>query len=159
VVQGRVEGFKVKSVRDQKEILRSVFGHKGYKSPLQEQVITHVIAGGDAVVLFPTGDGKSLCYQLPALVRDGTGIVVSPLIALMRDQTEALKAIGVKAEALHSKLDAKTSADIRARFLAGELDLLYVTPERLALSRRSPCSQSMRVTVSASGGMISGLNI
>ena len=95
------------------------------------RVVGHVTEGGDAVVLFPTGAGKSVCYQVPALCRAGVGIVVSPLIALMRDQVEALRQSGVNAEALNSSLTPEAAADVRRRLKRGELDLLYVAPERL----------------------------
>src|SRR5690606_34034264 len=91
-----------------------------------------VVDGGDAVVLLPTGAGKSLCYQLPALCRDGVGVVISPLIALMRDQVEALRQSGVRAAALNSTLTPEEARGVREELIAGELDLLYVTPERLA---------------------------
>ncbi len=116
--------------RDPLQVLHDVFGHHGFRGR-QEEVVRHVVAGGDAVVLFPTGAGKSVCYQLPALYREGTGVVVSPLIALMRDQVEALLQAGVRAAALHSGLSLDESSTIRRALLAGELDLLYVTPERM----------------------------
>ncbi|MCP8940690.1 DNA helicase RecQ [Alsobacter sp. SYSU M60028] len=116
--------------RDPDDLLYRVFGHRAFRGR-QEEVVRQVVAGGDAVVLFPTGAGKSLCYQLAALCREGVGIVVSPLIALMRDQVEALRQAGVRAAAMHSGLDAADLAAIRAALQAGELDLLYVTPERL----------------------------
>ena len=119
------------AVRDPAEVLKSVFGHQSFRDG-QEPAISRVVSGGDAVVLFPTGAGKSLCYQLPALCRDGTGVVISPLIALMRDQVDALKAIGVRAEALNSSLSRSEQKDVEARLVAGELDLVYVTPERVA---------------------------
>ena len=94
-----------------------------------------MIDGGDCLVLMPTGGGKSLCYQIPALVRDGTAIVISPLIALMQDQVEALRQLGVNAAFLNSTLDVRKAAEIERCLLHGELDLLYVAPERL-LTRR-----------------------
>ncbi len=112
------------------DVLRSVFGHAAFRGR-QEEVVRRVTAGGDAVVLFPTGAGKSMCYQIPSLCREGTGIVVSPLIALMRDQVEALKQAGVNAAAFNSTLTGEEAGEIRRRMRAGELDLLYVTPERL----------------------------
>jgi ATP-dependent DNA helicase RecQ len=93
-----------------------------------------VIEGGDALVLMPTGGGKSLCYQIPALVRAGTGVVVSPLIALMQDQVDALSAVGVRAAFLNSTQDAEERRRVEAALLAGELDLVYLAPERLKLS-------------------------
>ena len=95
-------------------------------------MVDHVVGGGDAVVLFPTGAGKSMCYQIPAICRAGVGIVVSPLIALMRDQVEALKQAGVAAAALNSSLSPEESAEVRRQLRRGELDLLYVAPERVA---------------------------
>lgn len=111
-------------------VLKEVFGLPSFRGQ-QDEIIRHAVDGGDAVVLLPTGAGKSLCYQIPALCRDGTGIVVSPLIALMRDQVEALRQSGVRAAALNSTLTPDEASDIRRALTAGELDLLYVTPERL----------------------------
>ncbi len=115
-------------------LLRRVFGHADFRGP-QRDIIEHIADGGDALVLMPTGGGKSLCYQVPALLRDGVGIVVSPLIALMQDQVEALRQLGVRAEFLNSTLDAESSSRIERELLAGDLDLLYVAPERLLTSR------------------------
>ena len=113
------------------EVLRSVFGYEAFRGK-QGQVVETLVAGKDAVVLFPTGAGKSLCYQIPALCRPGVGIVISPLIALMKDQVGALKAVGVRAAALNSALTPEEQDEVRAQARRGELDLLYVTPERLA---------------------------
>ncbi|MGW2828472.1 DNA helicase RecQ [Streptomyces sp. NPDC001286] len=112
--------------------LHRVFGYDSFRGE-QEAVIEHVVAGGDAVVLMPTGGGKSLCYQIPSLVRPGTGIVVSPLIALMQDQVDALRALGVRAGFMNSTQDFDERRVVEAEFLAGELDLLYLAPERLRL--------------------------
>jgi ATP-dependent DNA helicase RecQ len=112
------------------EVLRRVFGYSAFRGP-QQAIIEHVAGGGDALVLMPTGGGKSLCYQVPALLREGTAIVVSPLIALMQDQVDALAQLGVRAAFLNSSLDAGTASRIEQQLLAGELDLLYVAPERL----------------------------
>ncbi|MFJ8656489.1 DNA helicase RecQ [Streptomyces rochei] len=112
--------------------LHRVFGYETFRGE-QEAVVEHVIAGGDAVVLMPTGGGKSLCYQIPSLVRPGTGIVVSPLIALMQDQVDALRALGVRAGFMNSTQDFDERRVVEAEFLAGELDLLYLAPERLRL--------------------------
>ncbi|MEV8594942.1 DNA helicase RecQ [Streptomyces sp. NPDC052012] len=112
--------------------LHRVFGYEAFRGE-QEAVVEHVVAGGDAVVLMPTGAGKSLCYQIPALVRPGTGIVVSPLIALMHDQVTALRALGVRAGFMNSTQDFDERRMVEAEFLAGELDLLYLAPERLRL--------------------------
>ncbi len=112
------------------EVLRRTFGYPEFRDA-QADVVAHVCAGGDALVLMPTGAGKSLCYQIPALVRAGTGVVVSPLIALMQDQVAALTQLGVRAAFLNSTQDAATARAVERAFLAGELDLLYVAPERL----------------------------
>ncbi|MCS6758247.1 MAG: DNA helicase RecQ [Candidatus Devosia euplotis] len=112
-------------------VLRDVFGHKSFRG-LQADVVNHVVGGGDAVVLFPTGAGKSMCYQIPAICRPGVGIVISPLIALMRDQVEALRQAGVAAAALNSSLTPEESVEVRSQLRRGELDLLYATPERVA---------------------------
>jgi ATP-dependent DNA helicase RecQ len=117
--------------RDPLVVLHDVFGHAAFRGQ-QEDVVRHVTAGGDAVVLFPTGAGKSACYQIPAICRRGVGIVVSPLIALMRDQVEALRQAGVSAAALNSSLTADEAQATRQKLQRGELDLLYVAPERLA---------------------------
>ncbi|MGW4562498.1 DNA helicase RecQ [Streptomyces sp. NPDC004561] len=112
--------------------LHRVFGYEAFRGE-QQAIIEHVVAGGDAVVLMPTGGGKSLCYQIPALVRPGTGIVISPLIALMQDQVDALRALGVRAGFINSTQDFDERRVVEAEFLAGELDLLYLAPERLRL--------------------------
>ena len=116
------------------DLLRRVFGHPGFRGE-QAQIVEHVTGGGDALVLMPTGGGKSLCYQLPALLREGCGLVVSPLIALMQDQVEGLRQLGVRAAYLNSTLDAAQASDVERQLLAGELDLLYVAPERLLTAR------------------------
>ncbi|MFE2063235.1 DNA helicase RecQ [Streptomyces sp. NPDC059467] len=113
--------------------LHRVFGYDAFRGE-QEAIIEHVVAGGDAVVLMPTGGGKSLCYQIPALVRPGTGVVISPLIALMQDQVDALRALGVNAGFVNSTQDFDERRVVEAQFLAGELDLLYLAPERLRLN-------------------------
>ena len=115
---------------DPAAVLGAVFGYASFR-PLQREVIERVVGGGDAFVLMPTGGGKSLCYQVPALVRPGTAIVVSPLISLMKDQVDALRANGVAAEYYNSSLEAGPARRTLARLHAGELDLLYVAPERL----------------------------
>ena len=111
-------------------VLARVFGFPAFRG-LQAQAVARVMEGGDALVLMPTGGGKSLCYQIPALCRPGTGLVVSPLIALMDDQVAALRQVGVNAGALHSELDPDEASRINADLNAGRLDLLYVSPERL----------------------------
>jgi len=112
------------------DILKQVFGYDRFRGP-QQEVIDHVCAGGDALVVMPTGGGKSLCYQIPALLLPGTAVVVSPLIALMRDQVRALEALGVAAAALHSGLGAGEARDVTARLASGRLDILYAAPERV----------------------------
>jgi ATP-dependent DNA helicase RecQ len=111
-------------------VLRRVFGYDSFRGA-QQEIIEHVIGGGDALVLMPTGGGKSLCYQIPALVRHGTGVVISPLIALMQDQVDALRALGVRAGFLNSTQDSRQRRDVEAAFAGGKLDLLYLAPERL----------------------------
>ncbi|HZG31204.1 MAG TPA: DNA helicase RecQ [Ensifer sp.] len=117
--------------RDPLSILKRVYGYPAFRGS-QGEVVATVVSGGDAVVLFPTGAGKSLCYQIPAICRDGVGIVISPLIALMRDQVEALKQLGVPAAALNSSLSGDEYAAMRRALSKSELELLYVTPERAA---------------------------
>ena len=112
------------------EVLHRVFGYPGFLGQ-QEAVIEHTVSGGDSLVLMPTGGGKSLCYQIPAIVRDGVGVVVSPLIALMRDQVEALRQTGVRAACLNSTLSYREVLEVEAEVENGRLDLLYVAPERL----------------------------
>ncbi|MGI3783441.1 MAG: DNA helicase RecQ [Janthinobacterium lividum] len=112
------------------DVLSTVFGYDAFRGQ-QADIIETVVAGGDALVLMPTGGGKSLCYQVPALVREGTGVVVSPLIALMQDQVDALAALGVRAAFLNSSQRMDQRREVEAAYLAGELDLLYLAPERL----------------------------
>ena len=118
--------------RSAHQILHEVFGYAAYRGE-QQAIVEHVVAGGDALVLMPTGGGKSLCYQIPALLRSGTGIVVSPLIALMQDQVDALRLLGVKAAFLNSSINADAAREVQGQLLRGELDLLYVAPERLLM--------------------------
>ncbi len=113
-------------------VLRRVFGYEDFRGS-QREIIEHVIAGGDALVLMPTGGGKSLCYQIPALVRAGTGVVISPLIALMQDQVDALRAAGVRAGFVNSTQDLQARREVESAFVAGELDLLYLAPEGLGV--------------------------
>jgi ATP-dependent DNA helicase RecQ len=120
------------------ELLRRVFGYDAFRAG-QQEIIEHVVAGGDALVLMPTGGGKSLCYQIPALARDGVGVVISPLIALMQDQVDALRALGVRAGFLNSTQDLDERRLVSAEFRAGELDLLYLAPEAL----RSPATVAL----------------
>jgi ATP-dependent DNA helicase RecQ len=118
------------SRHDPAQVLRQVFGFPGFRGQ-QEPAVNHVVAGGDALVLMPTGGGKSICYQVPAMVRRGTAVIVSPLIALMDDQVAALRQVGVNAGALHSEIDPAEARSITRDLIEGELDLLYVSPERL----------------------------
>src|SRR5271166_6208456 len=111
-------------------VLRRVFGFPRFRGQ-QEPAVHHVVAGGDALVLMPTGGGKSICYQVPALVRRGTAVIISPLIALMDDQVAALRQVGVNAGALHSEIDPAEARSITRDLIEGQLDLLYVSPERL----------------------------
>jgi ATP-dependent DNA helicase RecQ len=117
-----------------KEILKTVFGYDDFLAG-QEEIVEHVIAGGDGLVIMPTGGGKSMCYQLPALMRPGTAVIVSPLIALMEDQVHGLVENGVRAAFLNSTLAPDAAAEIERDFLAGRLDLLYLAPERLMQAR------------------------
>ncbi len=114
------------------DILRTVFGHKDFRGQ-QADVVSHVVAGGDAIVLMPTGGGKSACYQIPALCRDGVGVVVSPLIALMHDQVAAMRQLGIRAAALNSSLSDEERMAVRRDLRDRKLDLIYVAPERLML--------------------------
>ncbi|WP_203322843.1 DNA helicase RecQ [Pseudoxanthomonas beigongshangi] len=116
------------------DLLLRVFGYSRFRGH-QQAIVEQLVSGQDALVLMPTGGGKSLCYQIPSLLREGVGIVVSPLIALMQDQVEALRQLGVRAAFLNSTLDAATAADVERALLKGELDLLYVAPERLLTPR------------------------
>ena len=111
-------------------VLRRVFGYDSFRGQ-QQEIIEHVCGGGDAVVLMPTGSGKSLCYQIPSLVREGTGVVISPLIALMQDQVDALTMLGVRAGFLNSTQDPDERRGVEYAFMDGKLDLLYLAPERL----------------------------
>ena len=112
-----------------KKILKAYYGYDSFR-PQQEDIIRHVCAGGDALVLMPTGGGKSVCFQVPALAMEGTAVVISPLISLMKDQVDALKSNGVQAEALNSGNTEAQNADVRRRCLSGEVTLLYISPER-----------------------------
>ena len=122
------------SMSEALRILETVFGYKNFRSH-QERIVETLVEGGDALVLMPTGGGKSLCYQIPALVRPGTGIVVSPLIALMQDQVDALKAVGVRAAFLNSSLDRNAQEQVEWQLVGGKLDILYIAPERLVQER------------------------
>jgi ATP-dependent DNA helicase RecQ len=126
----------MKSVQAQTplDVLQNVFGYPRFRGA-QQQIVEHLLTGGDALVLMPTGGGKSLCYQIPALLREGTGVVVSPLIALMQDQVDALRQVGVRAAFLNSSLPLDEQDKVESALLEGGLDLLYVAPERLLTER------------------------
>ena len=130
------------------EILSRVFGYDSFRGD-QAAIIEQVAGGGDAVVLMPTGGGKSLCYQIPALLREGTGIVISPLIALMSDQVAALEAVGIRAAFLNSTLDLHEAQAVEQQLLAGELDMLYMAPERLVLPRTQDLLRRARLALFA----------
>jgi len=126
--------FAMQAASRADQILRDTFGYPAFRGQ-QRDIVAHVAEGGDALVLMPTGGGKSLCYQIPALVREGMGVVVSPLIALMQDQVAALEEAGVRAAALNSSMSWPDVQDVERRARRGELDLLYVAPERLLTDR------------------------
>ncbi|WP_065089760.1 DNA helicase RecQ [Acidihalobacter prosperus] len=129
-------------------LLHTVFGYERFRGE-QADIVEHVSTGGDALVLMPTGGGKSLCYQIPALLREGVGVVVSPLIALMQDQVAALRQNGVRAAFLNSSLSAEASREVESQLMAGELDLLYVAPERLLMPRTLEQLAGIRVALFA----------
>ncbi|WP_067687881.1 DNA helicase RecQ [Nocardia jejuensis] len=130
------------------QVLRKTFGYDSFRGP-QQAIVEQVIAGGDALVLMPTGGGKSLCYQIPALVRPGVGVVISPLIALMQDQVDALNAVGVKAGFLNSTQTLDERRTVEAQFVAGELDVLYLAPERLRLESTAQLLDKGKISVFA----------
>ena len=115
---------------DIQEALKRYFGYDSFRQN-QEEIIRHVTGGNDALVLMPTGGGKSICYQIPALTLQGTAVIISPLISLMKDQVEALQANGIEAEALNSSNDSTADMLIRRRCMAGNVKLLYISPERV----------------------------
>jgi ATP-dependent DNA helicase RecQ len=119
---------------DAHRLLNTVFGYRDFRGD-QSTVIDHIIRGGDALVLMPTGGGKSLCYQIPSLIRNGPGIVVSPLIALMQNQVDALAQLGVRAGFLNYTQDMETAREMEDKLRRGAIDLLYVAPERLLTDR------------------------
>ncbi len=129
-------------------ILRNTFGYEQFRPP-QEEVIAALIEGGDALLLMPTGGGKSLCYQLPAMIRDGCGVVISPLIALMQDQVNALRQLGVRASFLNSTLDRGSVHEVEEAFRREQLDLLYIAPERLIQERTLALLKASRVSLFA----------
>ncbi|MGW4118170.1 DNA helicase RecQ [Nocardia sp. NPDC004711] len=130
------------------QVLRKTFGYDSFRGP-QRDIVDQVIAGGDALVLMPTGGGKSLCYQIPALVRPGVGVVISPLIALMQDQVDALNAVGVRAGFLNSTQFPDERRTVEAQFVAGELDVLYLAPERLRLESTAQLLDRGKISVFA----------
>ena len=130
-----------------REILKTYYGYDSFR-PLQEEIICHAVGGGDALVLMPTGGGKSLCYQIPALMLEGTAVVVSPLISLMKDQVDALRSNGIRAEALNSSNDSVTDAEIYQRICRGEVKILYLSPERL-VGEMEWLQQNVRVSLIA----------
>src|ERR1700753_2606445 len=115
------------------EILQTIFGHKDFRGA-QAEIVDHMVGGGDAIVLMPTGGGKSMCFQIPALCREGVGVVVSPLIALMHDQVAALRQLGIRAAALNSGMTDEERIAVRRELRAGRIDMIYVAPERLVLA-------------------------
>ncbi len=133
---------------DALSILQHTFGYPQFRPP-QDQIIDTLIEGGDALVLMPTGGGKSLCYQIPALLREGCGVVISPLIALMQDQVTALKELGLRADFLNSTLSSERAVSIEGSLLDGQLDLLYVAPERLIQPRTIDLLRSARIALFA----------
>ncbi|WP_416445668.1 DNA helicase RecQ [Leucobacter sp. HNU] len=134
--------------RDPRTVLSEVFGYEAFRGD-QEEIIRHVAAGGDAVVLMPTGGGKSLCYQIPAICRDGTGIVLSPLVALMHDQVAALRLAGVRAGALNSAMEPEERREVERAYRDGELELLYLAPERLSAPGTVELLQQGRIALFA----------
>src|SRR3977135_1174642 len=133
-ISANASALQRESAPDAHSVLNSVFGLPGFRGA-QEEIVRHVAEGGNCLVLMPTGGGKSLCYQLPSLLRKGCGIIVSPLIALMRDQVAGLIEAGVNAAGLNSTLSLSEASAVEQRLLAGDLDLLYIAPERLLTPR------------------------
>ena len=129
-------------------LLHSIFGYEAFRDQ-QADIIDHLLAGGDALVLMPTGGGKSLCYQIPAIMRPGVGVVISPLIALMQDQVMALQQLGIKAQALHSGMDWQTQQLVEQQVVNGELQLLYVSPERFLMPRNLTLLKAANISLLA----------
>ena len=138
----------MKHYSNPQEALKQVFGYDQFRG-FQKEVIESMLQGEDVLVLMPTGGGKSLCYQIPALLMDGVTVVVSPLIALMQDQVDALEEVGVRAAYLNSTLSTDDSARVRAELRRGELDLLYVAPERLLMPGMVDFLRSLRTRLPA----------
>src|SRR5699024_11008627 len=130
------------------DVLHDVFGYEQFRGR-QAAIVDQVVGGGDAVVLMPTGGGMSACYQIPAVVQTGTGVVISPLNALMADQVAALENLGVRAAYLNSTLDLDTAQQVEQQLLAGEIDLLYLAPERLVLPRTMRLLQQAQISLFA----------
>jgi len=130
------------------DILKDTFGYTSFRGH-QQEIINEIIEGGDALVLMPTGGGKSLCYQIPSMVREGTGIVISPLISLMQDQVTALKESGVRAAFLNSTLSSKEVSEVEEQLLSGNLDLLYVAPERLMMPQMQDILEKSKIALFA----------
>jgi len=131
-----------------KEVLKEVFGYQEFIGA-QAEIINHVVSGGDALVLMPTGGGKSLCYQIPAILRPGIAVIVSPLIALMKDQVDALVLAGVRASYINSSLDPIDIRIVEEQILNAELDLIYVAPERLLMASFMQLLQRTKVSLFA----------
>lgn len=129
-------------------LLHSIFGYEAFRDR-QADIIDHLLAGGDALVLMPTGGGKSLCYQIPAIMRSGVGVVISPLIALMQDQVMALQQLGIKAQALHSGMDWQSQQQVEQQVVNGELQLLYVSPERFLMPRNLTLLKAAKISLLA----------
>ena len=128
------------------QVLKTVFGYDSFR-PQQEEIINHILARKDALVLMPTGGGKSLCYQIPALVFEGTSVIISPLLSLMKDQVDALNASGIAAAALNSSNSESENIDIRRQAESGKLKILYISPERL--QREIPWLQRINIPLFA----------
>ena len=145
---GRVTTTASTPATTSQSVLETVFGYPVFRGE-QQAIIDHVVGGGDALVLMPTGGGKSLCYQIPALVREGVGVVISPLIALMKDQVDALEAVGVRAAFLNSTQGPDERRAVEAALLAGEVDLLYMAPERVTVPSTAQLLDRLRVSLFA----------
>ena len=145
---GRVTTTASTPATTSQSVLETVFGYPAFRGE-QQAIIDHVVGGGDALVLMPTGGGKSLCYQIPALVREGVGVVISPLIALMKDQVDALEAVGVRAAFLNSTQGPDERRAVEAALLAGEVDLLYMAPERVTVPSTAQLLDRLRVSLFA----------